>query len=129
MNLPIIDDLRDVFKGLKDKYEVILFGSVVEGGFRPNSDIDIAIVSRNADLEENLNLQKALLGQYPLIYDVRVFELFPIYIQISIIQNYQVIFGDPLEISEYFYDFRKRWDDCKNRILLNQYSNYRERLK
>jgi len=68
------------------------------------------------------------LGQFPLKFDVRVFELFPIDIQISIIQNYEVLFGDPLEISEYFYEFRKKWDDCKHRILSNQFSSYHERL-
>jgi hypothetical protein len=65
---------------------------------------------------------------FPIKFDVRVFELFPIDIKISIIQNYEVIFGDPLEISEYFYHVRKKWDDCKHRILSNQFSSYRERL-
>ena len=68
------------------------------------------------------------MGQFPLKFDVRVFELFPIDIQISIVQNYEVLFGDPLEISEYFYSFRKKWDDCKYRILSNQFSSYNERL-
>ncbi len=42
--------------------------------------------------------------------------------------NYQVVFRDPLEISEYFYSFRKKWDDCKYRIFSNQFSSYSERL-
>ncbi len=101
---------------------------MVEGGMRPTSDIDIAVLSRIQDKAKNIQLQRELLGQFPLRLDVRIFELFPIDIQISIIQNYIVIFGDPLEISEYFYEFRKKWDDCKYRILSNQFSNYRERL-
>ncbi len=47
---------------------------------------------------------------------------------VSIIDNYKVVFGDILEISEYFYSVRKKWDDCKHRILSNQFSSYRERL-
>ena len=95
---------------------------------RPNSDVDIAIISRSQNKYDNVNLQKEILGKFPLKIDVRVFELFPIYIQISIIENYIVLFGNPLEISEYFYLYRKRWDDCKHRMLSNQFSSYHERL-
>lgn len=95
---------------------------------RFNSDIDIAILSRNQNKDYNVKLQKDLLGMFPLKFDIRVFELFPIYIQISIIENHIVLFGNPLEISEYFYLYRKRWDDCKHRMLSNQFSSYRERL-
>ncbi|MHA1659020.1 MAG: nucleotidyltransferase domain-containing protein [Promethearchaeota archaeon] len=128
MKLPTMNKLREILDPLKEKYEIILFGSSVEGGMRPTSDIDVAILTRNKNKAENIQLQKDILGVYPQKFDIRIFELFPIYIQISIIENYKVIFGDPLEISEYFYYFRKKWDDCKHRILSNQFSSYRERL-
>jgi predicted nucleotidyltransferase len=128
MNTPKINEICKIIAPLKEKYEVILFGSLVEGGFRPESDIDIGVITRNRNQKYNIELQKNLLGQFPLKFDVRVFELFPIDIQISIIQNYEVLFGDPLEISEYFYEYRKKWDDCKDRILSNQFSSYHERL-
>ncbi|MHA1490257.1 MAG: nucleotidyltransferase domain-containing protein [Promethearchaeota archaeon] len=128
MKLPTMKKLREILDPLKEKYEIILFGSSVEGGMRPTSDIDVAILTRNKNKAENIQLQKDILGVYPQKFDIRIFELFPIYIQISIIENYKVIFGDPLEISEYFYYFRKKWDDCKHRILSNQFSSYRERL-
>ncbi len=128
MNLPEIEELRRILTSLNEKYEIVLFGSVVEGGLRPKSDIDIAVISRNQSEKDNIKLQKELLGQFPLKFDIRVFELFPIYIQISIIQNFKVVFGNILEISEYFYNFRKKWDDCKHRILSNQFSNYQERI-
>ena len=123
-----MNKLREILDPLKEKYEIILFGSSVEGGMRPTSDIDVAILSRNKNKAENIQLQKDILGEYPQKFDLRIFELFPIYIQISIIENYKVIFGDSLEISEYFYYFRKKWDDCKHRILSNQFTSYRERL-
>lgn len=128
MNSLRIEEIRGAILSLKDRFEVILFGSFVENNLRPTSDIDIAVISRKQDTESNIQLQKELLGQFPSKFDVRVFELFPIYIQISIIQQYEVLFGDPLDISEYFYEFRKKWDDCKHRILSNQFSNYQERL-
>ena len=123
-----MNDIAEIFTTIKDKYEVIIFGSIVNGEFRAESDIDIGVISRNCNQKNNIKLQKVLLGQFPFKFDVRVFELFPIDIQISIIQNYEVLFGDPLEISEYFYEFRKKWDDCKHRILSNQFSSYHERL-
>ncbi|NHJ25287.1 MAG: hypothetical protein EAX89_11970 [Candidatus Lokiarchaeota archaeon] len=52
-------------------------------------------------------LQKEFLDKFPLKYDIRVFELFPIDIKISVINIYRVIFGNTLEISEYFYLFGK----------------------
>ena len=123
-----IEELQKSLRSLKETYEVILYGSRVEGGIRPNSDIDIAVISREKSIEMNMELQENLLGKFPLKFDIRVFELFPIYIQISIINNYKVVFGDILEISEYFYSVRKKWDDCKHRILSNQFSNHRERF-
>ena len=128
MKLYRINELKKLLAPFQNKFEVILYGSYVEGAVRPNSDIDIAIISREKEIRQNLNLQKEVLGRVSSKFDIRVFELFPIYIQISIINNYQVIFGNPLEISEYFYFYRKKWDDCKYRILSNQFSSYRERL-
>jgi len=128
MKLPKIEEMKEILVPLKEKYEVILFGSAVEGGMRPESDIDIGVITRNKSKNQNIEIQKSLLGKFPLKFDIRVFELYPIDIQISIIKNYKVIFGDQLEISEYFYYFRKKWEDCKYRILSNQFTSYHERL-
>ena len=128
MKLPKIEEMKEILEPLKEKYEVILYGSAVEGGMRPESDIDIAIITRNKNEKQSIELQKSLLGKFPIKFDIRVFELFPIDIQISIIINYNVIYGNPLEISEYFYYFRKKWEDCKYRILSNQFKSYHERL-
>ncbi|GAG97532.1 unnamed protein product [marine sediment metagenome] len=128
MNSVELGEVRNSFETLEEKYEVIMYGSQVEGGSRPSSDVDIAVITRKVSKEENVKIQEELLGILPLKYDIRVFELYPIYIQMSIIENYKVVFGDPLEISEYFYQYRKKWDDCKHRILSNQFLSYKERL-
>jgi len=128
MKLKKLKKIRGELHFLEGKHSVVVYGSYVEGGMRPDSDIDIAVLSHETEKDHNIELQKELLGKFPLKYDFRIFELFPIFIQISIIKDYEVIFGNPLEISEYFYSFRKKWDDCKHRILYNQFSSYRERL-
>ena len=122
------ENLVEILSPIKKKYEIVLYGSQVEGGSRPDSDIDVAVITRENKIENNIKIQEDLFGIFPLNFDVRVFELFPIYIQISILENFKVIFGDILEISEYFYAFRKKWDDCKYRILSNQFSSHHERL-
>ncbi|WP_457558268.1 nucleotidyltransferase domain-containing protein [Candidatus Harpocratesius sp.] len=112
-----IEQIRKELSGLKNKFEVVLYGSQVTGSTRPQSDYDIAIITRSRDIDVNIQIQIDVLNFYRDGYDLRVFELFPIYIQMSIIKDYFVIFGDPLEISEYFYYFYKLWRDCKHRIL------------
>lgn len=110
-------------------FDVILFGSQVEGGARPTSDYDITIVTGEKQEESNLLSFKKILGMVAPPYEAHIFELLPIHIQISVIKNYQVIFGDHLEISEYFYPFRKAWEDCKRRIISNQITGFKEREK
>lgn len=128
MNSEILNKIQGDLVSFNNKYEVVLFGSQVSGGARPNSDYDVAVISRLKNVKANISLQKELIGKFSLKYDIRVFELYPINIQISIIHNYKVIFGDILEISEYFYYFRKLWDDSKHRILDNQFASHKERL-
>ena len=120
--------IKEKLNFLKEKYDVVVFGSFVNDEMRPDSDIDIAVISYQTDKEFNIKLWKNLLGKAPLKFELRIFELLPIYIQISIIEKYRVVFGDVLEISEYFYQYRKKWDDCKNRILMNQFKNISEKL-
>ncbi|MCF2141299.1 MAG: nucleotidyltransferase domain-containing protein [Candidatus Lokiarchaeota archaeon] len=128
VNIPSIDYLRKNLYEIKDWYETVCFGSIVEGTFRPESDIDIAVITRNHDKDSNFKILLNLYEKYGSKFDFKIFELLPIYVQISIIQDHWIIFGDPLEISEYFYFYRKKWEDCKHRILSNQFSSYRERL-
>jgi len=121
--------IREKLDFLKEKYDVVIFGSFVNQEMRPKSDIDIAVITHRTDKEINIKIQKNLFGKAPLLFEIRVFELLPIYIQFSIIENYRVVYGDLLEISEYFYQFRKKWDDCKHRILMNQFKNISEKLQ
>ncbi|MDI9610585.1 MAG: nucleotidyltransferase domain-containing protein [Archaeoglobales archaeon] len=121
-----IEEIRKELNALSN-YEAVLFGSYVTGEFRIGSDIDVAVITRLRDLHKNLEIQKSLIGKFRQVYDVRVFELLPIKIKASIFSNYLVLFGDELEISEYFYWWRKIWEDVKHRI--SYHSSYEEKLK
>ncbi len=120
----IRDDLR-----VLGRRDVVLFGSYVRSEARPNSDIDIAVVTRCLDKDQNLDFFQSLIGSVSPIYDLKVFELLPLKIQKSIADEFVTIFGDPLDLSEYFYFYRKRWADCRYRIIDNSYSSYKEQVQ
>lgn len=70
-----------------------------------------------------------MLGKVTEGYDLKIFELLPLQIKASLMQNYIVVFGDRLDISEYMYDFRKLWNDSKQRFFENQFTISREKIK
>ncbi len=47
---------------------------------------------------------------------MRVFELLPIRVKASVISRYVVLFGSEPDISEYFYRWRKVWEDARRRM-------------
>ncbi len=112
------------------KYWTVIYGSYITEHFISNrSDIDIAVITQKKDKETNLEIWNSLLGKAPPTYDIRIFELFPLYIQIEIINAHQVLFGDPLEISEYFYQYRKIWKDMELRVRESQFESIDEKIQ
>ena len=123
-----LDEIRSDLSPLK-QYWVVLYGSCVRGDSTPRSDIDVAVITQIKDRKENLKIFFEILGKVKPIYDIRVFELLPIHIKMEVIENYIVVFGDTLEISEYFYFYRKIWNDVKHRYRENQFKSIQEKLE
>ena len=119
--------IKEDLKFLKD-YEAILYGSHVTGEFRVGSDIDIAVISRIKDRDKNLELLRSFIGKTKPVYDIRIFELLPLKLKASAVSDYLVLYGDELEISEYFYHYRKQWNDQKHRIIGGYYKSYKEKI-
>ena len=120
--------IQNVFPA-NQPYAVVLFGSYVQGDAIPGrSDIDIAIVTFSCDRSKNRRLWEILLSQALPHYDLRIFELLPLYLQMEIINKHQVIIGDPLELSEYFYYFRSLWGEMQQRFRENQFQNIKEQI-
>ncbi|WP_297068278.1 nucleotidyltransferase domain-containing protein, partial [Thermococcus sp.] len=100
--MSIIEQLRRDFRPFKDDcMGILLYGSYVRGEATERSDVDVCLVNPKAGTYERV--LERLGGKY----DVKVFEELPLYIQIEVIKNHRVIYGDELELSEYFYRFRK----------------------
>ena len=118
----LTSELKTDFAFIKDEVQgVLLFGSAAKGELSKRSDIDIALINPRT----NTVLRKvfARLGQR---YDVKIFEDLPLHIKMDIIKHHLVIFGDEVELSYYFYRFRKEWNDVEHRIRDNRFNSVRE---
>jgi uncharacterized protein len=122
-----LEKIRIDLASLAD-HACVIFGSRITGMDHARSDIDVAIISQMPDPEYNINLWNKTLGQVPPIYDVKIFELLPLQMKIRIANNFETIFGDRIELAEYFYHFRKLWKDCKHRIEENKISTMKEKI-
>ncbi len=121
-SVSIIEQLRRDFRPFKDDcMGILLYGSYVRGEATERSDVDVCLVNPKAGTYERV--LERLGGKY----DVKVFEELPLYIQIEVIKNHRVIYGDELELSEYFYRFRKLWTDMEHRVKENQFKSVREK--
>ena len=123
-----LSEIRRDLEPLRDYWEVV-YGSYARNQCTPRSDIDVAVITKIRDPNVNIKILWTLFSKIKPGYDVRIFELLPLPIKISVIDNYIVIFGDPLDISEYFYFYRKLWKDVKPRYLANQFNSYKEILE
>ncbi len=122
-----LQDIRTDLYFIKD-YEVVVFGSYASKRADKRSDIDIAVITREKDRNRCMEIWKEILGKAPATYDIKIFELLPLHIKASLIQNYEVVFGNRLDISEYFYNFRKLWNDMKYRFKENQFQSTKEKI-
>ena len=119
----MIEKLKEDFEEFKDRvFGILLYGSYAKDEYTKRSDIDISLVGVDKDT------YMEILGKLGNKYDIKIFEELPLYIKIDIIKNHKVIFGDELELSEYFYKFRKIWRDTEKRIRENQFKSVREKV-
>jgi len=117
-------DLKRDFEMFKDDaLGILLFGSSARMEDVERSDIDICIV-RPANDGLLTEMNRMLGGKY----DMKVFENLPLYIQIEIIRDHKIIYGDEVELSAYFYRFRRLWADIVPRVEYNQFDSVGERM-
>jgi len=123
-----VRELEDIRCDLEDisGLWVVVFGSYVKQ--RSIRDIDIAVITKIKDRDENMRIWYDLIGRFPPIYDIKIFELMPLKIKASIMNDYKVIYGNIADISEYFYFYRKLWNDNKRRIEENRFKSCAEKV-
>ncbi len=117
MGEKVREDLRFLFDN-RSVLGVLLYGSVVAGESTERSDIDICVVTPAAG-DKVAFLRWILANVKDGRYDVRVFELLPLYLKMEVVEHGVVVHArDIYELYEYFYAFRKSWDDQKQRQML-----------
>lgn len=124
--------VKHVISGIQDELNwiqelagidaVLLFGSRIDGTAADASDYDLCIIAstlhsapERAELLGNIwsriNADK---------YDVWVFEELPLYLQMDVIHNHEVLFCEDIpELYEYFYRYRKQWRTQEHRQSLD----------
>ena len=121
-------EIKTDLSSVKD-FEVVVFGSHARKKADKCSDIDIAVITREENRNRCIEIWGEIMGHTPDVYDIKIFELLPLQIQASVIQRYETVFGDRLDISEYFYNFRKLWNDTRHRLEENRFQSTREKIK
>ena len=111
----------EIFKD--DALGILLFGSRARLEDVERSDIDICIVRPVSD-RVLTGIERMFGGKY----DIKVFESLPLYIQIEIIRDYRILYGNEAQLSEYFYVFRRLWQDMALRVEYNRFSSVEERM-
>ncbi len=121
-----IKEIKTDLSFVKD-YEVVVFGSYAGKRADKRSDVDIAVITKEKDRDKCMKIWMEVLGKAPKTYDIKIFELLPLHIKASLFNNYVAVFGNSLDISEYFYEFRKLWNDMKYRFRENRFQSAREK--
>lgn len=114
------EGIKKDFEFIKNKVlAVLLYGSYAIGKETPRSDIDICLVTPK--IKDKNKLLKEVWQQIGGKYDARIFEELPLHIKIGIIKNHKIIFTqNKLDLYEYFYFYRKLWNDQKNRQTMTK---------
>lgn len=134
-----IERLKDDFSWAKEDdrvLAVLLYGSIVKQEDHPKSDLDVALVVPGASpyyydcrdvSDKRVSLSDVLMKALRKIdtssknIDLHVFEELPLHIQHDIIEHHEIIYtSDRHGLSEYFYNYRKLWDDQKHRNTMDK---------
>jgi predicted nucleotidyltransferase len=112
----VIEDLNPILNNLAG---ILIYGSLARGEENERSDVDICLVAPGAD---GIRLsRKALTLERDERLDIRVFELMPLYMKMAVIEEGLVVYSKDIPgLYEYFYSFRRIWEDQKHRQMINK---------
>lgn len=104
----VLRDLRPVLSRVMGIY---LYGSHAEGRADERSDVDICLIGG-----DKTDLHDLQMMAWKVVrsgnYDIRIFELLPLYMQIRILSQGILVYApDQAALGEYLYPWWKRWDD------------------
>ena len=111
----IFNDFEKVI-GNKDIFGILLFGSFTRDKNTNKSDIDICVVAPNEEKHKLFSFILQNINVNAKKYDIRLFYELPLYIKINVIEEGILIYSpNKLDLYEFFFIYRKLWDDQKHR--------------
>ena len=93
---------------------ILIYGSYEAGDANVRSDIDVCVILKNNDEKEINNIYRKILriSAKNEKYDIRIFEQMPLFMKHQVMENGKIIYAkDGRELEEYFYFFKKLWQD------------------
>jgi len=91
-------------------YGIILFGSYADDSYTIRSDIDICLVVGKRNVKEIFNM--FLAEDVTEKYDIKIFEMLPLYMKAEVLENAVVIWADDEpEMSYYLYRWHRLIED------------------
>lgn len=83
-----LENIIEKIKAHEKVIAIIIFGSYIKGGFKPLSDIDIAVVIDKPDKE----IEAEIGSLYSDKFDIALFHKLPLYIQFEVLNHGKEIF-------------------------------------
>ena len=83
-------------------------------------DVDICLIAPRKNPKDVLREVLRNVDVKGKKYDVCVFEELPLYMKIKVIEEGIPVFGDLPSLGEYFYFYRKLWNDQKHRQKISE---------
>ncbi len=106
---------------IKEITGLLLFGSHATNQQTNRSDIDICIVAPNTDNHRLFLNILTKINVNPKNYDIHMFSELPIHIKIQIIEKGILVYSpNQYDLYEYFYFYRKLWNDQNRRQELTK---------
>ena len=108
-----IKEIERDFSHFKSKVlGIILFGSRVNREEHERSDVDICLVA--PDYNSGKLFNEIIKSRVTERYDVKIFELLPLKLKGTILENHRIIWSkDEKELSYYLHKWRRVWEDQK----------------
>ncbi len=112
-----LKDIEKDFSCFKDSIlGILLFGSKANGTHNKRSDVDVCLIAggkNNADKLFGDILKTNLTGKY----DIKIFELLPLKLKGSILENHRIVWAkDRNELDYYLYKTGRIWNDQKTSL-------------
>lgn len=106
-------EIEKDFEGFKEKtLGIILFGSRADKTHHGRSDIDICLVA--GEYHPGKLFQEILKTNLSAKYGIKIFELLPLKLKGSILDNHRVVWSrDAAGLSYYLYKANRIWNDQK----------------